>query len=211
MGTEVNSEEYFKNLGIQLGRDLDEVLPRFGPGTKEERHQEAVRLVNEFLKLGGSPNAVDKNYWPLLTIAVAQSCAPLVKLLLDKGADVNFKHWLYYRVPDPLYAFVMGGGKDLNILDMILRAGVDLDGVHTRGTVEDWLGSEECFIKDNQIIMILGRIRHERRRRDEIQKAYEFMKVTKPRSENIAASALLHDIVARIAQEHLKITQKEHH
>ena len=211
MGTEVNSEEYFKNLGIQLGTDLEQYLPSYRSGTEEERHQNAVRLVKTFLDMGGPPNAVDYHHWPILTISVVQNCASLVKLLLDRGADVNFKDWNHYGVPCALYAFVMSGGADLNILDMILRAGADLDKRFTRGSAEDWLGSGECFIKDHQTVKILKRIRHERRRRDEIQNAYEFMKVTKPRSENIAASALLHDIVARIAQEHLKITQKEHH
>ena len=206
MGTEVASDEYFKDLGIQLGIDLEEYLPSYRPGTEEERHQNAVRLVKTFLELGGSPNAVDFQYWPILTIAVVQNCAPLVKLLLDRGADVNFKDWYHYGVPDALYAFVRGGGKDLNILDMILRAGADLDG-----PAEDYLYLTRSHISTDQSDKILERIGHERSRRDEIQKVYEFLKVTKPRSENIAAYDLQHDIVARIAQEHLKITQKEHH
>ena len=130
-------EKILKKLASQLGGNLEECLPSYRPGSEEERHQKAVTLVEEFLKLGGPPNAVDKNYWPILTIAVVQSCAPLVKLLLDKGADVNFKNWIHYGVPDQLYASVMSGGKNMKILDMILRAGAELNGRFTHGTAED--------------------------------------------------------------------------
>ena len=207
MGTEVGSDEYFKDLGIQLGIDLEQYLPNYMKknGTEEERHEHAVGLVKTFLKLGGSPNAVDYHRWPLLTIAIVQNCAPLVKMLLDKGADINFKHWNHYGVPDALYAFVMGGGKDLKVLDMILRAGVGLDEYFSRGTAEDWLRSGECLIKDDQIVKILERIDHERSRRDKLEKVYEFMKTAKPRSENTHDSVWRQDMAEMVAKEVLQI------
>ena len=207
MRAEVGSDEYLEHLGIQLGIDLEQYLPNYMKknGTEEERHQHAVGLVKTFLNLGGSPNAVDYHRWPLLTIAVVRNCAPLVEMLLDKGADINFKHRNHYGVPDALYAFVVGGGQDLKVLDMILRAGVGLDGCFLRGTAEDLLGSGECLIKDHQIVKILQRIDHERSRRDTLDKVYEFMKVAKPRSQNIDDSVWRQDMAKMVAKEVLQI------
>ena len=67
----------------------------------------------------------------------------MVELLLDNGADVN--------LADALYVWVMGKNRNMVILDMILRAGVELDGfqmilsrrndekVTSYGTIEEWL------------------------------------------------------------------------
>jgi hypothetical protein len=217
MGEEIKitHEKYFQNLGKQLGRDLGQCLHGYKTGSEEERHETAVRLVEDFLELGGSPNAVDENYWPILTIAVTQSCAPLVALLLEKGADVNFKYWINYGVPDTLYAFVMSGGNNLTILEMILQAGANLDGkanIHGnyRGNAEDWLVSDETLIKPDLNAKILKRIRHERSRRAMIQNVYEFKKVTKPSANGISASVLRDDEVDKIVKEVLqRIPQEE--
>ena len=206
---EPTQEEYFKNLEKQLGRDLGQCLPGNTRGTKEERHETAVRLVDDFLELGGSPNAVDEDDMPILTTAVHYDCLPLVKLLLDHGADVNVENSTHYAAGDLLYAFLMGTGKNMELLDIILRAGANLDGVFNHGaakewfgTAEEWLESPETSINPLQGKKILERIRHERRRRVVIQKVNAFKEVTKPHAAGIPASVLredhVNDIVNRV-------------
>jgi len=199
MGEEPTQEEYFKNLEKQLGRDLGQCLPGNTRGTKEERHETAVRLVDDFLELGGSPNAVDEDDMPILTTAVHYDCLPLVKLLLDHGADVNVENSTHYAAGDLLYAFLMGTGKNMELLDIILRAGADLDGVFDRGDVTGEL--LDPYVLPNQAVQIMQRIRRERHRRVTIQKVNAFREVKKPSARGIPGSVLYDDEVERIVRE----------
>jgi hypothetical protein len=224
MGEALTHETYCQLMtetmdqAYKLDRDLLRLFENCSL-SDEEKGEHAVRLVQEFLECGGSPNAYLMGYTHILTNAVHISCLPLVKLLLDKGADVN--------VAKALYVFIKGDGHNMTILDTILRAGANLDGFEIHqydmehekailyGTVEECLesieSSERILCEKYQLqdelervcarnANIRERIRLERSRRTQIQNLYEFLKVSKHRSKGILAHVLQNDMVRKISE-----------
>jgi hypothetical protein len=233
MGEALTRETYFQSLtatmdqAYKLDRDLLRLFESCSL-SDEEMDEHVVRLVQEFLECGGSPNAYLMGSVHILKNAVQISCSPLVKLLLDKGADVN--------VANALYVFIKGDGHDMTILDTILRAGANLDGFEIHqddmkhekailyGTVEECLesieSSERIFYEKYQLLATLQRvcarnanirerIRLERSRRTQIQNLYQFLKVSKHRSKGIHAHVLQNDMVRTISELVVQRTHAE--
>ena len=214
-----------RNQANKLDRDISRVFKNDAL-SEEQTGEHAVRLVEEFLECGGSPDAYLIGYKHILKTAVQYNCAPLVKLLLDTGADVN--------VANALYVFITGYPQNMTILDMILRDGANLDGFEIHldgmaggnavlyGTVEEWFESiestERIFCERYQLqrefqrvfarnANIRERIRLERSRRTQIQNLYEFLKLSKHRSKEIHPHVLKNDMVRMISE---KVLQRIH-
>ncbi|HEX7297255.1 MAG TPA: ankyrin repeat domain-containing protein, partial [Pyrinomonadaceae bacterium] len=81
-----------------------------------------VACVTEFLANGGNAKAVDEKGLPLLTIAAETKSAPLVRLLINAGADVND---VGSGDGTPLCRAVLFGRKE--IFQILLDAGAKAD------------------------------------------------------------------------------------
>lgn len=103
---------------------LEETIYRVQVGKIED-----IKLLLERL---GNPNATDKQGWPLLTIAASRTDAvamPLVKLLVEMGADVNNHGG---RMNYPLMAAVQSGNAD--IVKYLLSKGANYRATDASGT-----------------------------------------------------------------------------
>ena len=96
-------------------RLLEEIVYRVQIGKIED-----IKLL---LERFGTPNATDKQGWPLLSIAAARTdevALPLVKMLVEMGADVNYHGG---RMHYPLKTAVQSGNAD--IVEYLLNKGAN--------------------------------------------------------------------------------------
>lgn len=128
MLTSQNYDAFQKILdlpGQSLAHDSKEILHYLVCNSEDER---VLELASLFLnKEGISPNTESGSYWSPLHIACSKNDDNMVKLLLDKGADVN-RHCSALNGspngPTPLHVSAMNGNNK-EIIELLINRGAD--------------------------------------------------------------------------------------
>lgn len=107
------------------------------PGTNEE----ALEAVEYALELGGDVTAIDDNGDTALHGAIIRGSEPLVRFLLDQGADIeatNEKGWTPYRIAKGVF-YSNTGKRWAEMETLLLDLGADpSSATGADNTISDW-------------------------------------------------------------------------
>jgi ankyrin repeat protein len=107
------------------------------PGTNEE----ALEALKYALELGGDITAIDDNGNTALHGAIIRGSEPLVRFLLDRGADIeatNEKGWTPYRIAKGVF-YSNTGKRWPEMESLLLELGADpTTALGADNTISDW-------------------------------------------------------------------------
>jgi ankyrin repeat protein len=97
------------------------------------------------LASGGNPDLMNENGWTLLMVAAASGCLPIVKALLDAGADVHHRSPFGHT---PLIAATFMGRTQVS--ELLVAQGAQWDVSSTVLQLTEWLldGSQRHKIEE---------------------------------------------------------------
>jgi hypothetical protein len=130
--------------------------------------RQAVKLTQQYLIEGGSPDSTDDGNLSLLKFAAICGSVPLARLLLSKGADVNYNGWGalnddFLPRDAPLARAVESLNPDVAMVSLLLQYGADLDATYygmdlekfiTTGTMS-WIGDQDIYDEFETIVAIV--------------------------------------------------------